>query len=89
MNHQPTTGYVKVGDFFVCNCRVRLAKHISSGMYEILRRDNGQSITLSCQAVGGIIKVKCNKCGRGFNYISVRDTMGFVDRIAVEKRMVV
>ena len=75
MTHTPTTGFVNVGEFFVCNCGVRLAKCVAPGVYETLKKDAGQSITITSQAVGGMVKIKCGKCGRGFNCLNIQENI--------------
>ena len=75
MAYQPTKGFVNVGEFFVCDCGIRLAKCVASGVYESLKKDGGQSSTITSQAVGGIVRIKCNKCGRGLNHINVQDEL--------------
>ena len=72
---KPTTGIVNVGEFFVCNCGMRLAKHVRDGVYETIRRDSGQSTTVTSQAVGGVVSIQCNKCSRGMDYLHIQETL--------------
>ena len=75
MVYQPTTGFVNVGEFFVCNCGVRLVKCTAPGVYESLKKDNGRTSTVTCQAIGGTVKIKCNKCERGMDYIHIQEEL--------------
>lgn len=79
----PTTGYVPIGEFFVCNCGVPLAKRMPSG-YELMKRDQGQVVKVTTQVTNGTIKIKCEKCGRGLNTIDARDSIGLTDSVSLD-----
>ena len=68
----PTTGYVKVGEMFVCNCGVPLAKHTENG-YELLKYSRGQPVKIKVE-FGAMLRVKCEKCGRGFAHLRIQDS---------------
>lgn len=82
-NFTPTTGFVNIGEFFVCNCRVPLVKRTGLHEYEIVRYHGGQRVIMKSQFEGGVTKIKCKICGRGFNYIQLKETIGVVDNLRV------
>jgi len=79
----PTTGFVNIGDFFVCNCRVPLAKRTGLHEYQLIKFHSGKKVTITTQFDGGIFRVKCETCGRGFNYIQLRESISIVDKVRV------
>lgn len=81
----PTTGYVSEGEFFVCNCGIPLAKNLGHGRYEIMKRQNGQVAKITTQTINGMMKVKCDTCGRGFNYINIQESIGITDSVEIKK----
>ena len=73
MVYQPTKGMLNVGDLFVCDCGVPIAKCTAPGVFESLIRAGGNISTITSQAVGGIVKIKCKKCLRGVNHIHTQE----------------
>ena len=81
----PTTGFVNIGEFFVCNCSIPLAKRTGLHEYEVIRYHNGKrtAVTQRFDGEGYVFGMKCQTCGRGFNYIIVKETIGIVDKVRV------
>ena len=77
----PTTGPVRVGGFFVCNCGIPLSKRTEKG-YELLKYHNGQPIKIKTE-FDGMMRVKCEKCGRGFAHIKMRESIGVSEKSRV------
>ena len=69
INFSPTAGFVKVGEFFVCNCGLRIAKKTREG-YQFAKNQRGQSIKIRME-FDHTGKIKCEKCDRGFNCIKL------------------
>lgn len=65
----PTTGYVKVGEYFVCDCRIPLSKRTEKG-YELLKYHHGKPIKIKTE-FDGMMRVICEKCGRGFAHLKL------------------
>lgn len=77
----PTTGYVKVGEMFVCNCGIPLAKHTEKG-YELIKYSRGQSVKIKVE-FGSMIQMKCEKCGRGFACLRIKDSSISKDSVPI------
>ena len=80
----PTTGFVDIGEFFVCNCGIPLAKRTGLHEYEIIRYHDGKRTAVTTQ-FDSMFRVKCKTCNRGFNYIILKETIGIVDSVVVSK----
>ncbi len=85
-NFIPTTGFVDIGELFVCNCNIPLAKRTGLHEYELIKFHNGQRVTINTQFEGGMTRIKCKKCGRGFVYIQVKESIGLVDKVVVASK---
>jgi len=81
---KPTTGFVDIGEYFVCNCGVPLAKFIDSG-WEIMKRDQGQVVKFTTKVTNGTIKIKCGVCERGMNFINITDSLSISDSVDIIK----
>ena len=84
-NFTPTKGFVNIGEFFVCNCGIPLVKRTGLHEYEWIKFHNNQRVAMRTQFEGGIMRIKCPKCGRGLNYIQLKETIGVVDKLSVAK----
>ncbi len=79
----PTTGFVNIGEFFVCNCRVPLAKRTGLHEYQLIKFHSGKKVTITTQFDGGIFRVKCETCSRGFNYVQLKESISIGDKVSV------
>ncbi len=79
----PTTGFVGIGDFFVCNCGIPLVKRTGLHEYEWVKFHNGQRVAIKTQFDGEIMRIKCQKCGRGLNYIQLKESISIGDNVRV------
>lgn len=80
----PTTGFVHVGELFVCNCGIPLARNMGGKGYELIRFHDGKQVKIQMQ-FGDFLKVKCPTCGRGFNHHVIHETIGMSDSVSVSK----
>lgn len=81
MKFEPTTGMVNVGEYFVCNCSIPLAKCLEDG-YELLKYHNGKPIKIKV-TYDSMIRVKCEVCGRGFAIINLEERLSIKDSVSV------
>lgn len=51
--------------------------------YEIMKFHNGKKISFVISHDGGMHKIKCEVCGRGFTTIHIKETLGIVDNLVV------
>lgn len=82
----PTTGFVNIGEFFVCNCGTPLAKRTGLHEYELIKFHDGQKTVIKTQFEGGMMRIKCKKCSRGFVYIQLKESISVVDKVEVVDR---
>ena len=78
----PTRGFVKIGEFFVCDCGIPLAKRTGIHEYEIIRYHNGKQTKMKTE-FDGMFHVKCETCNRGFAYLIVKEEIKLVDNVKV------
>lgn len=78
---KPTTNIVNIGEYFVCNCSVPLAKCTEEG-YELLKYHNGKPIKVKI-TFDSMLRVKCEICGRGFAIINVSESMSIKDSVSI------
>ena len=81
LKFKPTTGMVNVGECFVCNCGIPLAKCLEDG-YELLKYYSGKQIKIKI-TYDSMIRVKCGVCGRGFAVINLQEKIEIKDSISI------
>jgi len=76
----PTTGKaLPVGNLFVCDCGIPLARRTGVREFEIIKFHRGQRSVVKTEFFDGSFDVACPACGRGFQFVHVTGGMRFVN----------
>lgn len=87
MSLQPTTDFVPIGGFFVCNCGIPLAKKTGPHSYEMMKFHAGKKILIEEDITNGI--VRCPVCKRGFGHVTVAERLSTADQVSISGKPVV
>jgi hypothetical protein len=78
----PTTGFVKPGEIFVCNCGIPLARKTLKGGYDLVKFYNGKQVSIEIK-FDGMLEVHCPVCRRGFAHLIVRESTSMNDSVKI------
>ena len=84
---QPTTGFVNIGEIFVCKCGIPLAKKTGPHSYEMMKFHAGKKVLIEQDIPNGM--VRCPICKRGFAHITVTERLSTADRVSISGKPVV
>ena len=79
---KPTTGYVDIGELFVCNCGIPIARRTGAHHYDLIRFHDGRKTSVNLEISNG--RIGCEVCGRGFAYITVTENIPMTDWVNIQ-----
>ena len=82
---KPTTGPVNIGELFVCNCGIPLAKRTGIREYELVKIHNKERVPIKIE-IGDMVKISCEICGRGFAFLRIVENISVNDSVKVDSK---